>query len=86
MRIASLRYNDPRGVFAAGLSTMGIAPPGPLRCVVARPAVGTVDILAWRSPTETIWMSDSPPRFDEIKSALKKSDDGHFVDQTNGVA
>lgn len=84
VRIASLRYCNPRGDFAAGLSTLGIALPEPLRCVVARPAVGVVDIFAWRSPTETVWICDSPLRFDEIKSTVKEADDGHVVDQTNG--
>jgi sarcosine oxidase gamma subunit len=84
VRIASLRYYDPCGTFTAALSALQIALPEPLRCTVARPAPGAADIFAWRSPTETIWICDSPPRFDEIKNALKEADDGYVIDQTSG--
>jgi len=84
VRIASLRYYNPRGIFATALSSLGIAIPEPLRCAVVRPAAGAADIFAWRSPTETVWICDSPPRFDATKSALKQADDGYLVDQTSG--
>jgi len=84
VRIASLRYYNPRGVFAAALPALRIAVPEPLRCVVVRPPAAAAGIYAWRSPTETVWICDSPPRFDEIKSALKEADDGYLVDQTSG--
>lgn len=84
VRIVSLRYYNTRGVFCAALSTLRIVVPEPLRCTVAQPTPGALDILAWRSPTETVWICDSPPRFDEIKGALKESDDGYLVDQTHG--
>lgn len=83
-RIASLRYYDPRGAFAAALSTLHLALPEPLRCAVVRPPAAAAGIFAWRSPTETVWIGDSPPRFDELKSALKEADDGYLVDQTGG--
>jgi sarcosine oxidase gamma subunit len=83
-RIASLRYCNPRGVFAAALSTLRIAVPEPLRCVVVPPPAAAAGIYAWRSPTETVWICDSPPCFDEIKSALNEADDGYLVDQTGG--
>jgi sarcosine oxidase gamma subunit len=84
IRIASLRYYNPRGLFATALSTLRIAVPEPLRCVVVQRAAGAADIFAWRSPTETVWICDSPRRFDETKSALKEADDGYLVDQTSG--
>ena len=84
VRIASLRYYNTRGVFSAALSKLRIVVPEPLRCKVAQPTLGALDILAWRSPTETVWICDSQPRFDEVKSALKEADDGYLVDQTGG--
>jgi sarcosine oxidase gamma subunit len=84
MRIASLRYFDPHGAFAAALPPLGLAIPPPLRCVVAGSAAGSIDILAWRSPTETVWICDSAARFDGLRRALAATDDGCLVDQTHG--
>jgi sarcosine oxidase gamma subunit len=84
VRIASLRYYNPRGVFAAALSALGIVVPEPLRCVAVRPPTAAAGLFAWRSPTETVWICDSPSRFEEIKSALEEADDGYLVDQTGG--
>ncbi len=53
-RIASLRYHDPRGAFAAALQPLGLALPQPLRCVVTGSAAGSIDVLAWRGPPEAI--------------------------------
>jgi sarcosine oxidase gamma subunit len=83
-RIASLRYCNPRGVFAAALPGLRHAVPEPLPWEVVRAAAAAAGKYAWRSPTETVWICDSPPRFDEIKSALKEADDGYLVDQTSG--
>jgi heterotetrameric sarcosine oxidase gamma subunit len=83
-RIASLRYHDPLGAFAATLQPLGLALPQPLRCVVTGSAAGSIDVLAWRSPTETIWICDSTPRFDALRRALPAMDEGCLVDQTHG--
>ena len=84
VRIASLRYYDPHGTFAAALLPLGLALPRPLRCVVAGSAAGSVDILAWRSPTETVLICDSVPRFDRLRRALPAADEGCLIDQTHG--
>jgi hypothetical protein len=84
VRIASLRYYNPRGTFAAALSSLRMRVPEPLRCAVVRHAAGAVDVLAWRSPTETVWICDSTSRFEEIKSELKGAAVGCLVDQTSG--
>ena len=84
LRIASLRYYDPHGAFAAALLPLGLTLPRPLRCVVAGSAAGSIDILAWRSPTETVWICDSAPRFDVLRRALSATDEGCLIDQTHG--
>lgn len=84
VRIASLRYHDPHGAFAAALLPLGLPLPRPLRCVVAGSAAGSTDILAWRSPTETVWISDSSPRFDVFRRAFSATDAGCLIDQTHG--
>src|ERR1700722_9647106 len=84
VRIASLRYYDPHGAFAAALLPHGLTLPRPLRCVVAGSAAGSIDILAWRSPTETVWIVDSAPRLDVLRRALSATDEGCLIDQTHG--
>jgi heterotetrameric sarcosine oxidase gamma subunit len=84
MRIASLRYYDAHGAFAAALLPLGLTLPRPLRCVVAGSAAGSIDILAWRSPTETVWICDSAPRVDVLRRALSATDEGCMIDQTHG--
>jgi sarcosine oxidase gamma subunit len=84
VRIASLRYYNTHGAFTAALSALRMPVPEPLRCAVVGPVDRGVDLLAWRSPTETVWICDSAPRFDEIESELRGFDDGCFVDQTCG--
>lgn len=84
VHIASLRYTDARGAFASGLWALGMAIPGPLRCVAARPAQGELDVFAWRSPTETVWICRSARRFEDIGGRLAPADDGCLVDQSNG--
>ena len=84
VRIASLRSYDPHGAFAAALLPLDLTLPRPLRCVVAGSAAGSIDILAWRSPTETVWISDSAPRFDVLRRALSATDEGRLIDQTHG--
>jgi hypothetical protein len=84
VRIASLRYYDPQGAFAAAILLLGLTLPKPLRCVVARSAAGSIDILAWRSPTETVWICDSAPRFDVLRRAIPATDEGCLIDQTPG--
>jgi hypothetical protein len=84
VRLASLRYYDPHGPFAAAILLLGLTLPKPLRCVVARSAAGSIDILAWRSPTETVWICDSAPRFEVLRRALPATDEGCLVDQTHG--
>jgi heterotetrameric sarcosine oxidase gamma subunit len=84
VRIVSLRYFDPDGAFAATLLPLGVTLPRPLRCVVAGFAAGSIDILAWRSPTESIWICDSAPRFDALRRALSATEEGYLIDQTQG--
>src|ERR1700722_2149368 len=84
VRIASLRYYDPHGAFAAALLPHGLTLPRPLRCVIGGSAAGSIDILAWRSPTETVWICDSAPRFDVLRRAIPATDEGCLIDQTPG--
>lgn len=79
--IASLRYFDAAGPFAAGLAgVLGGALPEPLRAV--RRAEDCV--LTWRSPTETILLG-SAELISRIGKECAGRTDGCIVDQTGGV-
>jgi hypothetical protein len=85
VRIASLRYHRPDGAFAATLPALNLALPQTLCCVSAGPAVpGTLDVLAWRSPTEAVWISGSSERFEHVQRELLGVSDGCIVERTHG--
>jgi sarcosine oxidase gamma subunit len=91
--IASLRYFEAAGEFAAALgSDLGGAMPEPLRAVL-RPmgGAGTTAgdselVLAWRSPSETILLSRDAEQFASIAKRAAGRSDGCMVDQTDGIS
>lgn len=83
MSAASLRYFEPEGAFAAAVrDATGVALPKPLE--VARSADGAL-ILAWRSPTETLLLTPSAQRLDELEGRLIGSPEGCLVNLTGGL-
>jgi hypothetical protein len=98
LQIASLRYFEVAGAFAAALgSALGGPMPEPLRAVrraMDRAGTGTAGtgtagselVLAWRSPSETILLSRDAEQFASIAKHAADRADGCMVDQTNGIS
>jgi sarcosine oxidase gamma subunit len=92
-RTATLRYFEPDGPFAAAVrAATGAALPGPLGAALARGAAlssGAAGegplILAWRSPTETLALTDDAARHTRLAAALAPAAGGCFVDLTGGL-
>ncbi len=87
IQIASLRYFHHAGRFAAAVrEAVGRALPEPLRAFqVGSAAQGSYVILAWRSPTETLLLSNDRAAFDELDRQLAAAPDGCMVNQTGGI-
>jgi sarcosine oxidase gamma subunit len=85
--IASLRYFNQSGAFAAAVrEAVGRPLPEPLRAIQVGNAVqGAYVILAWRSPTETLLLTDDRAAFDELERQLASAADGCMVNQTGGI-
>jgi sarcosine oxidase gamma subunit len=87
IQIASLRYFHQTGRFAAAVrETVGRALPEPLRAFqIGSAAQGSYVILAWRSPTESLLLSNDRAAFDELERQLADALDGCMVNQTGGM-
>jgi sarcosine oxidase gamma subunit len=85
--IASLRYFDHAGEFAAAVrEAVGRALPEPLRAFqIGSATQGSYVILAWRSPTETLLLSNDRAAFEELGAQLAAAPDGCMVNQTGGI-
>ena len=87
VQVASLRYFHPAGIFAAAVrETVGRELPEPLRAfqvgsATPRPYV----VLAWRSPTETLLLTNDRAAFGELERQLAAEVDGCMVNQTGGI-
>jgi len=87
IQVASLRYFHHTGRFAAAVhEAVGRALPEPLRAFqIGSAAQGSYVILAWRSPTETLLLSNDRAAFDELERQLADTMDGCMVNQTGGI-
>ena len=87
IQIASLRYFDSAGNFAAAVrEIVGGALPEPLRAIEVEHATNDAHfILAWRSPTETLLLCEDRAAFAELEQRIAAAVDGCMVDQTGGV-
>jgi heterotetrameric sarcosine oxidase gamma subunit len=87
LQIASLRYFHHAGRFAAAVGeAVGRTLPEPLRAFqIGSAAQGSYVILAWRSPTETLLLSNDQAAFDELERQLAAAPDGCMVNQTGGI-
>jgi sarcosine oxidase gamma subunit len=87
-KVASLRYFDAAGPFAADIASLIGGPlPKPLRVLkVPRSESHQELILAWRSPTETLLMTTDGAAFAAIEArAASNPEAGCLVDQTGGL-
>jgi sarcosine oxidase gamma subunit len=101
LRVASLRYFDPAGPFAAEAGeVLGGPIPLPLRAH-RRLLVGTGDfagasadgagtagselVVAWRSPTETLLVTADAGCLSKVDRFAANRSDGCLVDQTGGI-
>jgi sarcosine oxidase gamma subunit len=92
LSVASLRYFDPAGLFAAEVSeVLGGPLPEPLqahRRLLAAEGAGTVGselVLAWRSPTETLLVTADAGCLAAVDRFAATRSDGCLVDQTGGL-
>jgi sarcosine oxidase gamma subunit len=87
IQIASLRYFDSTGSFAAAVrEIVGGALPEPLRAIEVERATNDAHfIFAWRRPTETLLLCEDRAAFAELEQRLAAAVDGCMVDQTGGV-
>jgi sarcosine oxidase gamma subunit len=85
LQAASLRYFEPHGSFTTRVRQIaGLDIPKPLAAAsLAGGGLGCV--LAWRSPTDTLLLSDDAGIFEGFRSGLAGFTDGCMVDQTGGL-
>jgi sarcosine oxidase gamma subunit len=88
LQIASLRYFDRAGSFAAAVGeAVGRTLPEPLRAVEAGASASDAHfVLAWRSPTETLLLCERRAALAELEQRLAGRSDGCMVNQTGGVS
>lgn len=82
LAVALLRHFDPAGAFARAVNgACGRPLPGAHEAVQTE----TGDILAWRSPTETLLLRTTAGGFEDIAAHAAGTTDGCLVDQTGGI-
>jgi heterotetrameric sarcosine oxidase gamma subunit len=87
VQAASLRYFHHAGGFAAAVrEAVGRELPEPLRAFqVGSATQGSYVILAWRSPTESLLLTNDGAAFEELERQLAGAADGCMVNQTGGI-
>ncbi len=85
---ASLRHFTRDGMFATAVRDgIGQSLPLPLQAVAfSPPAHDAQAVLAWRSPTETLFLCSSSAVFAQVERRLADAADGCMVDQTGGIS
>jgi hypothetical protein len=82
MHAAALRYFEDRGPFAEAVhAATGAMLPATLRSTLT----GSASILAWRSPTETLLLTEDAARLADIRQRLAGAAGGHVVDLSGGL-
>jgi hypothetical protein len=82
LHVATLRYFDPAGAFAAAVMlAAGVPLPGPLTVAVGRGLV-----LAWVRPGETLALCEDGARLEELARQLAEAPGGQLVDLRGGLA
>jgi len=87
LQVASLRYFDSTGSFADAVrEAVGEPLPEPLHALrIDSGADDAHSILAWRSPTETLFLSSDARPFNDLERQLADSPEGCMVNQTGGI-
>ena len=79
---AALRYFVRGGAFAAAVQeSIGLLPEG---LQAAETPDGAL-ILAWRSPTETLVLTDNPARLSDLEARVAQEADGCLVNLSGGL-
>ena len=86
-QIASLRYFNSAGAFAAGVrEIIGQTLAQPLRAHTGEAASKRAPfVLFWRSPTENLFLTRDAVLFAELQKRLAAEVDGCMVEQTGGI-
>jgi heterotetrameric sarcosine oxidase gamma subunit len=86
--VASLRYFDRTGNFAAAVSDALGAPLPECLCAIRIEGATNAGqfLVCWRSPTETLLLCASRSVFGELEQRLAAVADGCMVEQTGGVS
>jgi sarcosine oxidase gamma subunit len=83
--VASLRYFDRAGPFTAAASEgLGCKMPEPLGAARMEHEGGH-SILAWRSPSETLFLCSAAEAFSKLEHRLAEAADGCLVNQCGGI-
>jgi hypothetical protein len=87
IHVASLRYFDSRGAFSHTVSrVVGLELPNICRASVGAGGIGPDrTILAWRSPTETLLLSDETTLIEQLEGEAALHPDGCIVELTGGA-
>jgi hypothetical protein len=86
LHVASLRYFERDGHFAVLVRQIaGVDLPDVSKASSTAGAKGELQVLAWRSPTETWLFCDDRHAFDVIARRLSSATDGCTVVQTHGL-
>lgn len=81
LHVATVRYFDAGGAFAAALThAAGVPVPGPLAAAAGRSLV-----LAWLGPRETLALCADGARLEELAAQLSEVPGGHVVDLRGGL-
>jgi heterotetrameric sarcosine oxidase gamma subunit len=81
LHVATLRYFDAAGAFAAALTlAAGVPLPGPVAAAVGRSVT-----LAWLGPRETLALCADDARLEELAAQLAEVPGGQLVDLRGGL-
>lgn len=83
LHVATLRYFEPAGPFAAAVAHIMETPLPPPLTAVAKDAAGV--ILAWLRPTETLLLCETEAALADLRQRLAQVPGGHMVDLSGGV-
>ncbi len=85
MHVASLRYFARDGAFAQRVRDSVGAPLPDTLCATLGVSLDGKSVMAWRSPTETLWLCADEARLAKLETDVASSEDGCVVVQTGGL-
>lgn len=88
LQVATLRYFEPAGPFAAAVAAVTGTPlPAPLKAAVvpAGVAAGAGLLLAWLRPSETLVLSEEGAALAALKERLTGAPGGYLIELSGGL-